>query len=319
MYAVRLARAFTGKNTILKMGGGWHGPNSDLTLAIKWPFDQRESLGLEPELTRHAKYLLFNDIEGSLKIIEENRENLAAIIFEAVIGEGGVIPPTEEYIGMLRSETERCGALLVLDEVISGFRLSLGGARERFKITPDLATFGKITGGGFPVGAVVGKKKILEMTAADRKGKKSERTLIGGGTFSAHPCTAAAGLAMIHYLKDHAHEVYPLLEARGEKVRKGIQEAMRRNGIPCLVTGVGSLFQTHFPIKDKVKLNSPQALSEFTDTEKREVEFKVRMLTKGVHVVHGGGAVSLAHSDTDIQKTIEAAGEVAKDMVREQK
>ena len=94
---------------------------------------------------------------------------------------------------------------------------------------------------------------------------------------------------------------------------------MRRNGIPCLVTGVGSLFQTHFPQKEGVILNSPQALNEFTDTEKREVEFKVRMLTKGVHVVHGGGAVSLAHSDTDIQKTIEAAGEVAKDMVREQK
>jgi glutamate-1-semialdehyde 2,1-aminomutase len=157
------------------------------------------------------------------------------------------------------------------------------------------------------------------MTAADRKGNKSEKALIGGGTFSAHPCTAAAGLAMIHYLKDHAHEVYPLLEARGEKVRKGVQEAMRRNGIPCHVTGVGSLFQTHFPQKEGVILNSPQGLSEFTDTEKREVEFKVRMLTKGVHVVHGGGAVSLAHSDTDIQKTIEAAGEVAKDMARERK
>ena len=124
---------------------------------------------------------------------------------------------------------------------------------------------------------------------------------------------------MIHYLKDHAHEVYPLLEARGEKVRKGIQEAMQRNGIPCLVTGAGSLFQTHFPQKKGVMLNSPQALNEFTDIEKREVEFKVRMLTKGIHVVHGGGAVSLAHSEADIQNTIEAAGEVAKDMVREQK
>ena len=319
MYAVRLARAFTGKNTILKMGGGWHGANPDLTLAIKWPYDQSESLGLEPELAQHTKVLLFNDVERSLKIIHENKDDLAGIIFEAVIGEGGFIPPAEEYIRMLRSETKKCGALLILDEIISGFRLALGGAQERFKITPDIATLGKITGGGFPVGAVVGKKEILEMGAADRKGKKSERTLIGGGTFSAHPCTAAAGLAMIHYLRDHAHEVYPLLEARGEKVRKGVQEAMGRNGVPCFVTGAGSLFQTHFPIKDKVILNSPQALNEFTDTEKREVEFKVRMLTKGVHVVHGGGAVSLAHSDTDIQKTIEAAGEVAKDMVREQK
>ena len=124
---------------------------------------------------------------------------------------------------------------------------------------------------------------------------------------------------MIHYLKDHTHEVYPQLEARGEKIRKGVEEAMRRNGIPCIVTGVGSLFQTHFPIRENVRLNSPQALGECTDIHKREVEFKVRMLTQGVHVVHGGGAISLAHSETDIQRTIEAAGEVAKDMAREQK
>lgn len=124
---------------------------------------------------------------------------------------------------------------------------------------------------------------------------------------------------MIHSLKDQAHEVYPLLEVKGEKVRKGVQEAVRRNGIPCLVTGVGSLFQTHFPKKDGVTLNSPQALNEFTDIEKREVEFKVRMLSKGIYVVHGGGSLSLAHSDADIQKIIEAAGEAAEDMVREQK
>ena len=174
-------------------------------------------------------------------------------------------------------------------------------------------------GGGFPVGAVVGRKDVLEMSAADRKGKKSEKTLIGGGTFSAHPCTAAAGLAMIHYLKDHAPEVYPLLEARGERARKGIEEAMRQNGISCRTTGVGSLIQTHFPRQEGAMLNSPHAINEFTDTEKREVEFKVRMLTKGVHMVHGGGAVSLAHSDADIQKIIDAAGEVARDMAREQK
>src|SRR4030066_988294 len=149
MYAVRLARAFTGKNTILKMGGGWHGANPDLTLAIKWPFDESESLGLEPELTQHTKYLSFNDVEGSLNVIHRSKEDLAGIIFEAVIGEGGFVPPTEEYIRMLRSETEKCGALLILDEVISGFRLALGGAQERFKISSDLATLGKVTGGGF--------------------------------------------------------------------------------------------------------------------------------------------------------------------------
>jgi len=314
MYAVRLARAFTGKNTILKMGGGWHGPNPDLTLAIKWPFDQSESLGLMPELTQHTKYLPFNDVEGSLKIIHQAKEDLAGIIFEAVIGEGGFVPPTEEYIRMLRSETEKRGALMILDEVISGFRLALGGAQERFKITPDLATLGKVTGGGFPVGAVVGKKEILERTAADRKWKKSERTLIGGGTFSAHPCTAAAGLAMLQHLKDQAAEIYPVLEAKGKAAREGIQKALRHHGIQSIVTGIGSLFQTHFPYRDDAVLDSPNAIHQLTDVDKRENEFRIRMLTKGVHVMHGGGAISTAHSDRDIDRIIQAAGEIGREM-----
>jgi glutamate-1-semialdehyde 2,1-aminomutase len=316
MYAVRVARAFTGKKTILKIAGGWHGANSDLSLGIKMPYEKEESLGLLPELKQYTKVIPFNNLSASLEIIHQNKKNLAGVILEPVIGEGGFVPATTEYLEMLRSETERLGALLIFDEVISGFRVALGGAQERFHITPDLTTLGKITGGGLPVGALVGKSEILEKTSPEKKGNKWERILIGGGTFSSHPLTAAAGLAMLRYLKDQAAEVYPLLEAKGEEVRKGVQESLHREAIDAIVTGTGSLFQTHFLIQKGVTLDSPHTIHQFTDIEKREVEFRIRMLTKGVHVMHGGGSLSITHSHDDIEKIIEAARQVAKEMAQ---
>jgi glutamate-1-semialdehyde 2,1-aminomutase len=217
---------------------------------------------------------------------------------------------------MLRSETKRLGALLIFDEVISGFRVALGGAQGRFRITPDLTTLGKITGGGLPVGALVGRREILEKTSPEKKVNKWKRILIGGGTFSAHPLTAAAGAAMLRYLKDYHQEVYSLLESKGEKIRKGVQEALDREGLNAVVTGIGSLFQTHFPFQKGETLDSPHSINRFTDIEKREVEFRLRMLTKGVHVMHGGGSLTLAHSDEDIKKIIRAAREVGREMRR---
>jgi glutamate-1-semialdehyde 2,1-aminomutase len=314
MYAVRLARGFTGKKTILKPAGGWHGANSDLSLGIKMPYERDESLGLLPALQRYAKVIPFNDLPGSLEIIHQNRKDLAGIILEPVIGEGGFISATKEYLQMLRSETQKLGALLIFDEVISCFRVALGGAQERFDILPDLTTLGKIVGGGMPVGALAGKREIVEKTSPEKKINKWERILIGGGTFSAHPLTAAAGSAMLHYLKDHRKMIYPLLESRGERIRKGLQEALDQVGLNAVVTGTGSLFQTHFPFKKGTPLDSPQSIHRLTDLEKRESEFRVRMLGKGVHVMHGGGCLSLAHSDEDIERIIKAARSVGREM-----
>ena len=319
MYAVRLARAFTGKKTILKIAGGWHGANPDLSLGIKMPYEKEESLGLLPELQEYTRVIPFNDLSGSLQIIRQNEENLAGIILEPVIGEGGFTPATKEYLQMLRSETEKLGALLIFDEVISCFRVALGGAQERFSITPDLSTLGKIVGGGLPIGALVGKKEILEKTSPEKKSAKWERILIGGGTFSAHPLTAAAGLAMLRYLRDRRKEVYPLLESKGEKVRKGVQKVLDQEGLNAVVTGIGSLFQTHFPFEKGVILDSPHSIHRLSDIDKKEIEFRVRMLTKGVHVMHGGGCLSLAHSDEDIEKIIKAARKVAREMKKEDK
>ena len=165
-----------------------------------------------------------------------------------------------------------------------------------------------------PVGALTGKREILEQTSPEKKLKKWERIMIGGGTFSSHPLTVAAGMAMLNYLKDHDEEVYPLLERRGEKVRKGVEASLQQSGNPAAVTGIGSLFQTHFPSQKGVSLDSPNLIHQFTDLDKREVEFRIRMLTKGVYVMHGGGSLSIAHSDEDIERIIDAAREVAKEM-----
>ena len=316
MYAVRLTRGFTGKKIILKAAGGWHGANSDLSLGIKMPYEREESLGLLPELQQYTKVIPFNDLSGSLEIIHQNQKDLAGIILEPIIGEGGFTSATAEYLQMLRSETQKLGALLIFDEVISCFRVALGGAQERFRILPDLTTLGKIVGGGMPVGALVGKREIIERSSPEKKMNKWERILIGGGTFCAHPLTAAAGLAMLRYLKDHRKKIYPLLESKGEKIRKWLQEALDQEGLNAVVTGIGSLFQTHFPFEKGAILNSPQSVHRFTDLEKRENEFRVRMLAKGIHVMHGGGCLSIAHSDEDIEKIIKAARKVGKEMAR---
>ena len=317
MYAIRLARGYTGKKTILKAAGGWHGANSDLSLGIKMPYEREESLGLLPELQEYTKVIPFNDLSGSIEVIHQNKEDLAGIILEPVIGEGGFTPAAKEYLQMLRSETKRLEALLIFDEVISCFRVALGGAQERFGVVPDLTTLGKITGGGLPVGALVGRRGIIERSSPEKKENKWERVLIGGGTFSAHPLTAVAGLTMLRYLRAHRKTIYPLLESKGEKVRKRLQEAFDQEGRNAVVTGIGSLFQTHFPFEKGVTLNSPQSIHRLTDLGKREVEFRVRMLAKGVHVMHGGGCLSIAHSDEDIEKFIKTTRRVAGEMERE--
>lgn len=314
MYAIRVARAFTGKKIILKVAGGWHGANTELSVGIKMPYEKDEGVGFLPEAQNFTKLIYFNDLSQTLNTINIYKNDLAGIILEPVIGEGGFTSASIEYLKALRSETERLGALLIFDEVISGFRVSLGGAQERFGIIPDLTTLGKIVGGGFPVGAVVGKREIIEKTSPERPLKKWERVLIGGGTFSSHPFTAAAGIAMLNYLKTHRQEIYPLLEENGKKIREGIKKAFDSEGIEAVVTGTGSLFQTHFPFEKGKIFNSPQSINQWTDVEKREIEFRLRMLSKGVHIMHGGGSLSVAHSDEDIEKIINATKEVAKEM-----
>ncbi len=314
MYVVRLARAFTGRNVILKVAGGWHGANTDLSIAIHSPYEQKESAGLFPELSQYTKFIPFNDIEGSLKIMRENAENLAAVLIEPVPGQG-YIPAEPGYLKVLREETRKLEAVLIFDEIIDGFRLSLGGAQEKYGIIPDLTTLGKILGGGMHIGAVVGREDILDLCNPTKK--DSKWVLVGGGTFSANPLSMAAGIKMITYLRENADLIYPRLDRNGERIRREIEKVFNESGVLARCSGDGSLFGLNFPFKEGVKLRSPRDIEELTDLEKRNNELKLRMLNQGVHIWNGGGALSTAHSDEDIQTIIEAYHQVAKEMAKE--
>ena len=314
MYAVRLARAFTGKNVILKVAGGWHGANTDLSVAIHSPYEQRESAGLLPEISQYIKFIHFNDIEGSLKIMRQNTDNLAAVLIEPVPGQG-CLPAEPGYLKALREETRKLEAVLIFDEVIDGFRLCLGGAQEKYGIIPDLTTLGKILGGGMPIGAVVGKEDILDLFDPTKVNDKW--VLAGGGSFSANPLSMAAGIRMITYLKENARIIYPRLDRNGERIRREIEKVFNESGVLARCTGDGSLFGLQFPFKEGVKLRNPRDIEELTDLERRDKELRLRMLNHGVHVWKGGGALSTAHSDEDIQTIIEAYYQVAKEMAKE--
>ncbi len=313
MYAVRLARGYTNRKVILKVEGGWHGPNPDLIYNISHPLERPESLGLLPEAATYTKVLPFNDVDAALTAIEEEADDLAGVILEPVPGTG-FIPADREYLKALREATQRAGALLIFDEVITGFRLSLGGAQEEFGIKPDLTTLGKVAGGGMPIGIVVGRRDIMDLCDHRARPNKWERVNIGGGTFSGTPISMIAGLLQVRYLRENAHWIYPKLKELGEKARMGVEEAFRQNGVNARCHGYGSLYQVAFPLDKDDRIRRPRDILERTDQQKRDIEYKLRMMNEGVFLVKGGGAISTEHSEEDIEKIIRATEKAAREM-----
>lgn len=314
MYAVRLARAFTQRRIILKIAGGWHGASSDLAWAIHSPFEKPESSGIIPELGNYVKPLLFNDIEASRKVIREVKEDLAAVIVEPVVGGGGMIPADNEYLQMLREETSRWGALLIFDEVITGFRLALGGAQEFYGIKPDLATLGKVCGGGTNLGIIAGRADVLSLCDPTLKREKGQGVMLGGGTFSCTPLTMVLGYRTVEYLKDHQNEIYPKINRMGQTLRDGMAEIFRKSGVVGKTLGQGSLCGVYFPYDPQTVVKNTNQLEELTDMRKWEHEFRIRMLNHGVFVMHGVGAVSFAHGEKEIQTILSAVERVAEEM-----
>jgi glutamate-1-semialdehyde 2,1-aminomutase len=206
MYAVRLARAFTKRQKILKVAGGWHGANSELLVGVSPPYGEPESAGCLPDVTSHTRLIPFNDIEGTRQVIDDVGDDLAGVIVEPVLG-AAFLAADREYLTYLRKETEDRGALLIFDEVICGLRLALGGAREYFDVIPDLSAYGKVAGGGFPLGIVAGREDILALSSCSGSGSKGDRVHIGGGTYSCNPLSMIGGRLVIEYLRDHRAEV----------------------------------------------------------------------------------------------------------------
>jgi glutamate-1-semialdehyde 2,1-aminomutase len=313
MYAVRLARAYTGRSKIIKVQGGWHGAGSDLLAGVCKPYDKPDSLGLLKETAEAVVTIPFNDPRVAA-IIREQGPELAGVILEPIVGVGGFIAATPDFLSTVRRETQAVGAVLIYDEIISGFRVALGGAQELLGVEPDLTVLGKILGGGWPIGAVAGQARIMDLCNPQSHPDKWERALVGGGTFSCLPASMAAGICMLRLLKQQARQLYPRLAEVGENLRSRIEQVFARHGVYAKCTGVGSLFMTHFPESEGVKLDSPYAVNYLTDVDKREIELKARLLSKGIYVMHGGGAVSSRHSRADIDFFIAKLAEVAGEM-----
>jgi glutamate-1-semialdehyde 2,1-aminomutase len=301
MSAIRLARGATSRDVLVKFDGGYHGHADSLlvkagsggaTLSIP------DSKGVPAALAALTATLEFNDVQGVRELFRRRGGEIAAVIVEPVAGNMGVVPPAPGFLETLREITTQHGALLIFDEVITGFRIAYGGAQERYGIRPDLTCLGKIIGGGLPVGAYGGSRAVMGHVAP-----------LGGvyqaGTLSGNPLAVAAGLATLAALR--TADVYDRLERLGARLQAGMQEAARKAGVPLTVNRVGSMMTSFFcegPVTDYTGARR-------ADT-KRYARFFHAMLERGVYLAPSqfeAAFVSLAHSDADLEHAARAAAE----------
>jgi len=297
MYAVRLARSATKRKIIAKIDGGWHGYTSDLLKSVNWPFNESESSGIINE--EKIISIPYNDLEGSLSILKKISKDLAGVIIEPVLGGGGCIPATPEYLKGIQEYVHKNKSLFILDEIVTGFRFRFGCLYPTMKLDPDIVTLGKIVGGGMTIGVMCGKDEIMKY--ADTTGKKkSERSYVGGGTFSANPASMVAGFSTLMELKN-SKKSYSKLNELGEFARKELQKVFKEKAI---VTGKGSLFMTHF-VKNGVEKITNSTEAARCDTELlKKYHFKM-IAQDGIFFLPGKlGAISIAHSRKDIKKMI---------------
>jgi glutamate-1-semialdehyde 2,1-aminomutase len=302
MYATRLARAYTGRNKVAKFEGGWHGGYDALHIGVHYPFNIPESAGLTTGALQDTILLPYNDLEG----VEEKlkNEDLASIVIEPVLGAGGGIPVEKEFLKGLREFCDEKEILLIFDEVITGFRLAPGGAQQYYGIAPDITVFGKILGGGFPIGAFCGGRKIMERL--DSLLHKRPHYSFHGGTFAANPITMTAGLTTLKILEDG--QLISKLNILGDKIRKQLKEIFEGNGVNVQITGAGSLFNTHFT-KEKIR----DANATFRADRKKLVDYNLKLIENGVFFLPTHtGALSTAHSKADVEKLLSETEKYAK-------
>ncbi len=306
MYAVRLARAKTGRRVIAKAIGGWHGFNTTLMQTVNYPFEVEEGPGLVQDEGQYVESIPFNNLESSLKVLETIKDDLACIIIEPVLGGAGCIPPADGYLQGLQEFAKKNDSLFILDEIVTGFRLSLHGATDAYKLEPDLFTLGKICGGGLPIGVVCGNKETMSLADPVSRKDKEARCAIGGGTFSANPLTMTAGLTTLNFLRKN-RTVYKKIGRLGAMARKGLSKIFSDSGIPCQVTGLESIFMTHFG-KDMVRDAADVAASDRALLAKYHLAL---MADHGIFFLPGKmGAFSYAHDERDVRRLLEATEKI---------
>jgi glutamate-1-semialdehyde 2,1-aminomutase len=302
MSAIRLARGFTKRDKIIKFDGCYHGHVDSLLVRAgsgALTFGHPDSAGIPAAFTSHTIVAPYNDVEAVKAIFAVNKNEIAGIIVEPVPGNAGLYLPKPGYLEFLREITAAHGALLIFDEVMTGFRLARGGAQERFGITPDLSTFGKVIGGGLPVGAFGGRAEIIDCLAP-------LGPVYQAGTLSGNPVAMAAGLANLEELLNG--DAYKKLEERGAQLAAGMRDAAKSAGVPVQFNQCGSMFCGYFT--DKPVHNVADAMH--SDRE-RFKKFFHGMLDAGVYLAPSqfeAGFLSTAHTAADIEKTVGAAAKV---------
>jgi len=304
MSAIRLARGFTGRDKILKFDGCYHGHADSLLVKAgsgALTFGNPDSAGVPAAFTQHTLVAPFNDPDAVKAVFAANPAQIAGIIVEPVPGNAGLYLPKPGYLEFLREITQANQSLLIFDEVMTGFRLAKGGAQERFGITPDLSCFGKVIGGGLPVGAFGGRADIMDLLAP-------VGPVYQAGTLSGNPVALAAGIAALQELS--RTDAYAQLEALGSRLEAGLREAARNAGIPVQFNRCGSMFCAYFT-SDPVH-NLADAMKS---DRSRFAAYFHGMLAEGVYFAPSqfeAGFLSTAHSSEDIDKTVVAAAKVMK-------
>jgi glutamate-1-semialdehyde 2,1-aminomutase len=294
MSAIRLARAATTRNKIVKFEGSYHGAHDYvLVKSGSGAMGLPDSPGVPEETTKNTILVPFNDEDVLIDIVKDQGNSIAAIIVEPIMGNIGFIPPKKGYLEFLRNLTTENDIILIFDEVITGFRIAEGGAQEYFGITPDLVTFGKILGGGFPIGALAGKKELMEMIAPSGN-------VYQAGTFNGNPISVTAGLTTLKQLNN---SFYSEMNLKGEKLRDGIKDVLVENDLNYQVAGLSSMFQVY--LTEKEVWNYEDAKTAQID---KFTQYFQTLLNNGVFIPPAQFEccfLSLMHSDDDIQNTLE--------------
>jgi glutamate-1-semialdehyde 2,1-aminomutase len=299
MSAIRAARGFTGRDKILKFDGGYHGTGDSLLVKAGSgvaTFGLPDSPGVPADLAKHTLTVAYNDLAAVKEIASRQGEQIACIIVEPVAGNMGCVPPEPGFLVGLRKVCDQYGIVLILDEVMTGFRVAYGGAQQLYKIKPDLTCLGKVIGGGLPVGAFGGKLEIMQKIAPIGP-------IYQAGTLSGNPLAMTAGIETLKLLSKPG--VYKTLEKTSADLERGLRDAAEEAGVPVTLNRVGSMF-TGFFTEQKVK---DFASAKTSDTA-RFGKFFLAMLKNGVNLAPSqfeAAFLSLAHSRADIGRTVEAA------------
>ena len=308
MSALRLARGYTGRNLVVKFEGCYHGHNDSFLIQAgsgALTFGTPNTPGVTEGTARDTLSAQFNDLASVEQLFDKHKNQIAAVILEPITGNMGVIIPDREFIEGLRKLCDENNTVLIFDEVMTGFRLEKGGAQKLLGITPDLTTFGKIIGGGLPVGAYGGKQEIMEMLAP--KGPVYQ-----AGTLSGNPLAMAAGITTLRLL-DETPNFYENLEKSSALLEEGLQNNLKELQFNGVINRVGSMFTLFFTKEKSVK--------SFADVKKCDTalfaEYFRMSLESGIYLApsqYEAGFVSAAHTKEDIQKTVEASYKALKKM-----